>query len=105
MNQLVYGMRARRTLDEDDPAFPNFDSETYMEQNYDSREALQSVLEGFAAGVQALVRQLREMPSEAWSRLSSHETRGSGLTLQTWVEQGLEHIEEHLGTVRKAAGS
>jgi len=33
--------------------------------------------------------------------VSRHTTLGSGLTLQSWVEKDLAHIEEHLETVRK----
>ena len=44
---------------------------------------------------------LRALPAEAWSRESRHATMGSGFTLQTWVERGLAHIEEHVETVRK----
>ena len=105
IDKLVYGWRARQTLAESNPKFPNFDGEAYMTQNYDPREPMQSVLDEFGASVQSLVKQLRDMPSEGWSRASSHETQGEGLTLQTWVERGLDHIEEHLATVKKAAAS
>ena len=103
VDKLAYGLRARRTLTEDNPEFSNFDGEAYMVQHYDAQEALQLILDGFAANVQALLKQLREMAPEGWSRLSSHETQGGGLTLQTWVERGIEHIEEHLATVKGAA--
>jgi hypothetical protein len=76
-----------------------------MTQNYDPREPMQSVLDEFAASVQSLVKQLRDIPADGWSRVSSHETQGEGLTLQTWVERGLDHTEEHLATVKKAAAS
>ncbi len=105
VDKLVYGARARRTLAEDNPEFPNFDSETYMLQHYDPQESLPALLDDLTANVHAHVKQLREMPPEGWSLLSSHETQGGGLTLQTWVERGLEHLEEHLATVKKAAGS
>jgi hypothetical protein len=103
IDQLVYGARARRTLAENDPAFPNFDGETYMIQHYDPKESLPALLDGLVASVRSLMQLLLEMPPGGWSRKSSHETQGGGLTLQTWVERGLEHIEEHLETVQKAA--
>jgi hypothetical protein len=52
--------------------------------------------------VENLAEELRALPSESWARVSSHVTLGRGLTLQTWVEKDLAHIEEHLETVRKA---
>ena len=101
VNKLVFGMRMRRTLTEDKPEFPNFDSDAYMVEHYDPHESLRDLLEGFTKDIEAQVRELRSMPVEAWSRLSSHATQGSGLTLQIWVERGLEHLEEHLRTVKK----
>ena len=103
VDQLVYGARARRTLSEDNPAFPNFDGDAYMSQHYDPKEPLGPILDTLVESAQALTKLLREMPSDGWSRVSSHATQGSGLTLQTWVERGLEHMEEHLATVKKAA--
>ncbi len=103
VDRLVYGARIRRTLAEDNPQFANFDGDTYMAANYDHSEPLPKLLDGFVSSVQSLVSLLRQMPVEGWSRLSSHETQGGGLTLQSWVERELEHIEEHLATVKKAA--
>src|SRR5512141_120712 len=102
IDKLVYGARARRTLAEDNPVFPNFDGEAYMAAHYDRAEQLPQLLDGLTSSVQSLVRLLREMPPEGWSRLSGHETLGGGITLQTWVERDLEHVEEHLATVKKA---
>ena len=105
IDKLVYGMRARRTLAEDNPKFPNFDGEAYMARHYDAQEPLGELLDELVDNVQSLVKQLSSMPVEGWSRLSSHETQGDGLTLQTWVERGVEHLEEHLATVKKAGQS
>lgn len=102
VDKLVYGARARRTLAEDNPVFPNFDGDAYMAAHYDRAEPLPQLLDGFLDSVQSLGKQLREMPPDGWSRLSSHETLGGGITLQTWVERDLAHIEEHLETVKKA---
>jgi hypothetical protein len=101
-DRLVYGERTRRTLAEDNPLFPNFDGDRYMAEHYDRREPLAEVLDGFVASIQSLGESLREMPEGGWARPSRHETMGSHFTLQTWVERGLSHIEEHLQTVRKA---
>jgi hypothetical protein len=99
---LVYGLRARRTLQEDNPEFPNFDGEAYLREHYDPKESLRTILDGLVASVESLVDILRDIPVEGWSRPSRHATQGGGLTLQIWVERGLAHIEEHLTTVRQA---
>ncbi len=100
VDRLVYGLRVRQTLAEDNPEFPNFDGEGYMAANYDRKESLRELLDEFSRSVQEQVKLLRGMPVEGWSRVSRHQTQGGGLTLQIWVERGLEHIEEHLETVR-----
>ena len=102
VDRLVYGARARRTLEEHNPTFANFDGDAYMAQHYDAREPLAGVLDGLVSSVEALVSALRKMPPDGWSRESSHETQGGGLTVQTWVERGYHHIEEHMATVKKA---
>jgi hypothetical protein len=101
VNQLVYGSRARRTAAEDNPEFPNFDGEAFMRANYNPRQSLEEVLNSFVGNVQALVAWLHALPAEAWSRVSRHTTLGRDLTLQSWVEKDLAHIEEHLKTVKK----
>lgn len=102
VDKLVYGMRARRTLEEADPQFDNFDGDAYMAQHYDAQENLGSLLDGFVLNVSSLVNTLRGLPGEVWTRESRHLIQGSGLTLQTWVERDLGHIKEHLGSVKKA---
>jgi hypothetical protein len=101
VDKLVYGLRARRTVMEDNPEFTNFDGEAYMAEHYNAAESLSELLDGFVRNVEALIELLRALPAEAWSRVSRHTTLGRGLTLQTWVEKNLAHIEEHLETVKK----
>ena len=101
VDEMVYGLRARRTAGEDNPEFPNFDGEAYMQANYNSSEPLDEVLSSFMGNVRALVEFLQALPVEAWSRVSRHTTLGRDLTLQSWVEKDLAHIEEHLKTVKK----
>jgi len=102
VDQLVYGLRAKRTAKEDNPKFQNFDSDGYAREHYSSDESLDVILNGFMQNIEELVAMLRKFSPETWSRVSRHEKLGSGLTLQLWVERGLAHIQEHLETVRKA---
>lgn len=102
VDQLVYGLRAKRTATEDNPEFPNFDGDAYAREHYSPDESLEEMLAGFLQSVESLADMLRNLPTEAWSRVSRHEKLGENLTLQLWVERSLAHIEEHLETVRKA---
>lgn len=103
VDKLVYGMRIRQTVEEDNPVFQDFDADQWMAVNYKADEPLASILDELSASVMKTAAALRELPPEAWSRESSHEIHGGGFTLQTWAERGLAHIQEHLETVKKAA--
>lgn len=102
VDQLVYGLRARTTLAEDNPEFSNFDGEAYARENYSPIEPLVQMLDGLVQSVESLVGILQDLPPEGWSRVSRHEKLGSNLTLQLWVERSLAHLEEHLKAVRQA---
>ena len=99
VEKMVYGMRVRRTLEEDDPLFENFDGDAWMAEHYNPDEPLASILDELAGSVQEAVARLRGLPSAAWTRPSRHAAYGGGFTTQTWVERSLAHIEEHLKTV------
>ena len=99
--KLVYSSRIYRTLNEDNPEFKNFDADEWMTAHYDQQEPLTHILDEFIKNVDELCKTLRDLPQEAWSRQSRHETMGGGLALQLWVERSLAHIEEHLQAVKK----
>jgi hypothetical protein len=101
VDKLAYGLRTRRTAEENNPEFQSFDGNAYMAEHYSASEPLNEILDGLVEQVESLVEMLRGLPDEAWARPSSHSTFGQGLTLQSWVEKGLAHIEEHLETVKK----
>jgi hypothetical protein len=101
VDRLVYGLRARRTVSEENPLLASFDADTWVNNHYDQSEPLPRILADLITGVRELVELLRKMPPESWARESRHETLGGGFTTQTWVERGLAHIEEHLASVRK----
>lgn len=101
VDKLVYGLRTRRTAEEENPEFPTFDGEAHMSAHYDSSEPLVQVLSSLIENVKALTDFLRALPLQAWSRVSRHRTLGRDLTLQSWVEKDLAHIEEHLKAVKR----
>lgn len=93
---LVYGMRIRRAIEEDNPLFMNFDGEQWMAEHYNADEALASILDELADSVRATVSTLKGLNADGWARESQHETLGAGFAVQTWAERALAHIEEHL---------
>ena len=101
VNELVYGLRAQKTAQEDNPEFQNFDGDAYMQERYDKDEPLNEMLDDFVKNVEALCEFLKSLPTGAWSRESRHVTFGKGFTLQTWIERDLAHIEEHLKDIKR----
>lgn len=104
VDRLVYGPRVSRTATEHNPEFQNFNGEEYMAEHYSKHEPLSEILDGLVKQAENLAEELRSLPAEAWARPSNHVMLGRGLTLQTWVEKDLAHIEEHLATIRKWKG-
>jgi len=100
VEKMVYGMRIRRSIAEDNPIFENFDGDAWMVEHYDPNESLASMLDELVDSVSQTVATLRPLPPETWSRPSQHETYGGGFTTHTWVERSLAHIEEHLETIK-----
>lgn len=96
---LVYGLRIRRTIEEDNPLFMNFAGEKWMAEHYNAEEPLASVLDQLADSVRVSVTSLKRLNPAGWARESRHETLGAGLAVQTWAERALAHIEEHLVSV------
>ena len=103
IQRAAYGARVRRSLVEENPLFESLDPDEWMAAHYNKVEPLHKILEEFKIDVDDLCRTLRGIADEAWARPSQHETMGTGLTLQLWVEQGLAHIQEHLNAVRDLA--
>lgn len=101
VDREAYGLRARRTLREQNPTFPKFHADPWMVAHYDLAEPLEKILDEFQDSIHELVNELHAQPKSVWSRLGRHEIQGKR-TLQIWVEQDLAHIREHLAIARKA---
>jgi hypothetical protein len=96
----VYGARARRTVNEEKPVFPNFDGDAWNAEHYQADEPIAKICDELLTDVRKIIPWLEELPLSAWSRPSRHEVYGE-FTMQTWVERMLAHIDEHLETVKK----
>lgn len=96
----VYGARVRRTVEEEKPLFPNFDGDAWNAEHYKTDEPISKIADEFLADVRQMTPWLEGLPLTTWSRPSRHEVYGE-ITMQTWVERMLAHIEEHLATLKK----
>ncbi len=102
VDKLIYGARIRRTLNEENPEFKNFDADAWMTEHYNKDEPIAAILDEFSSNVEDMCKILGGMAQESWSRMSRHETQGGDLSLQLWVERSLAHIEEHLKTLKNS---
>ena len=102
VDREAYGLRVRRTLNEDDPGFTNFDPQAWMTEHYDRDEPLENILNEFSESIHEMCKLLAKGPQPIWSRLSHHDVLGKELTLQLWAERDLAHIEEHLAALKRA---
>jgi hypothetical protein len=100
LQHLVYDARARKTIEDENPLFENFDPEAWMLSHYERDEPMKKILDEFKTSVDDLCERLSALPVEAWSRESRHEIIGDRLTLQLWAERGLAHIEDHLAEMK-----
>jgi hypothetical protein len=104
VQEQSYGLRVRRTLAEAEPLFPKFHADRWAAEHYDPDEPLEKILDEFMENIRSLDADLRTRPDSAWSRIGRHEIQGAR-TLQIWVERSLEHVREHLETVKKAGSA
>lgn len=101
VDKQVYGLRIRRILEEQRPSFDNYDADAWFLSNYDLSVPLEVMLTELENRIAEIVPVLRSLAPEDWNRLGHHQVQGD-FTLQTWVERGVGHLEEHLLSVKAA---
>jgi hypothetical protein len=100
VNEVVYGVRIRRTINEKVPFFNDFNADAWAAEHYRADEPLEDILADLETSVSATLSILQELPSQAWSRMGRHEINGE-FPLQYWVERALAHTQEHVDTLKK----
>lgn len=91
---LAYGLRIRRLLYETDPSFADFDEETYRRAVMAGGETAPELAAAVVAEHEQVVRLLRDLPDDAWSRQGRHPTYGL-LSVERLARGIAEHAEEH----------
>ena len=90
VEKMIYGVRARRTIKEDNPEFPDFDGDAYMATHYDAKEPLQAILNELVSSVDELTKMFAAYPVKLDRAESRHETQGGGLTFQVGLSADLK---------------
>ena len=61
VERMIYGLRVRSALEEENPLFENFDGDAWMAEHYNADEPLASILDELADSVRTNVAQLKRL--------------------------------------------
>jgi DinB superfamily len=100
---LVYSIRFRWMVFDDEPSLPNYDENRWVEACRDEAGDVEAILNEVAALREGLVRLLSRLPEDGWARRGRHEVLGP-VGLEPYVRHQLAHEEAHLAQLRSAAG-
>jgi hypothetical protein len=98
---LVYAVRFRYIVFEDDPFLPNYDEDRWAAESLDTAEDLREILDEIAASRSGLVRVLRRIADGAWLRSGRHEVIGP-VVLEDYARHQVVHEAMHLGQLAAA---
>src|SRR5258708_5669488 len=91
----AYSVRLRQLLEEESPAFEQWDSPHWETTLYDPHEPVTQILAEYAGLREAELQRLRPLGSREWARTGRHALLGRR-TLQWWAERILENAEGRL---------
>ncbi len=98
---LVYTLRFRFMVFDDDPLLPNYDENNWVESARDRPEDLPAILHEVAASRAGLVRVLSGLDDGAWHRTGRHEVIGT-VMFDAYVRHQLAHERMHLTQIQSA---
>jgi DinB family protein len=99
---LVYAIRFRYIIFNDDPFLPDYDENSWAAASRDTVTDIPEILDQIAASRADLVRVLSRLPDEAWRRGGRHEVIGP-VVLEDYARHQVVHEEMHLAQLAAAA--
>ncbi len=100
---LVYAARFRFIVFNDDPLLPDYDENNWVAAARDTIDDTADILDEIGASRADLVRVLRRLPEEGWSRTGRHEAMGS-VVLEHYARHQVAHEEMHITQIGAALG-
>lgn len=91
----AYAVRLKQLLEEDSPAFVQWDSPHWETTLYNPAEPVTHILTEYAGLREEELQILRPLSAKEWSRIGRHELLGRR-TVQWWAERILENAENRL---------
>lgn len=93
--------RISRILEQNSPKLQSFDPEAWMDQHYDSQEAVGAILSEIQDLRSSASKLIQSLAGEDWNRTGVHPSFGTR-TLQWWIEYAVSHFDEHLEQLTKS---
>ncbi len=102
--ELIGGVRLRRILAEDHPRLPRYDENTWSARlDYEGSSPEEAIPLMLALRMWAIARLRRATPGE-WQRTCIDEGQnGRELTLAEFLSSYLDHVDRHVGQLRRIA--
>ncbi len=101
---LVYALRFRYIVFNDDPLLPDYDENNWVSASHDRVEDLPAIIDEIAASRADLVRVLSRLSEAAWRRGGRHEAMGP-VVLEHYARHQVVHEEMHLAQIASAMAS
>jgi hypothetical protein len=99
---MVYGLRIRRLLYEQDPVFADYDEEKFRREGLARREPVEELVRMITAEHEQIARLLDGLPAERWERAGRHPEIGP-MSISSLAGQVGAHTVEHAGQIRDIA--
>ena len=96
---MVFGLRIRRLLCEQDPVFADYDEETPRREDLARREPVETLLRMITAEHEQIAGLLDGLPADRWRREGRHPELGP-MSVAFLAGRVGAHTEEHAGQIR-----
>jgi hypothetical protein len=101
--ETIEAVRLRRMLVENTPVLQHWDEDRYAQRLHYDRP-IASALESFEATAELNAELLESLSDQEWKREGNQE-RPWPLSVETWLEEKVDHIHKRLMEILNAAGS
>jgi hypothetical protein len=91
---LVYGLRLRRLLNEDDPLFAGYDEERFLQTAVLQPQPISDIVQTIVAEHEQTARLLSTLADKSWHRTGHHPESGT-ISIEFLARRLAEHAEEH----------
>ena len=99
-SDLIASERMKRIVVEERPPLPSFDENAYAQKLFYDQINIWWACDAFEKNRLITSEILRRLPNEAFQRVGVHSERGE-ISLGSIVSGNVEHLEHHVGFIRR----